>query len=329
MSVRIKINFIIEKFELQNQNQINYTKQCENFNKIILKYLEVLEDLKAIKNSKNENTADNNNNNPTPIEKKDTFINKLVMAVNENKKSEDNSSSVDNSPSVKLEDNKNIPKEDVTEFSLKNKNFIKKMQTLRAPESKIIKEELNEDAIIAKEEVIQPAAVHTNQNIIKIVRKKSSLNYMSNLGLFFRGLIPEEALADSEDIPNERNISFKNTTKGFKWLKESIATTASKLVGFGNRDLTADIKITKNELALYKSVYERLSDEMNNSKSINEQMNRIISEFQENQKLLLDKEIENFSSVIKIYKHFYEEELFNRRLHIEELSKIIDDKNLK
>ncbi len=112
----------------------------------------------------------------------------------------------------------------------------------------------------------------------------------------------------------------------YDWLRESIVSSTKLNFNQGNvNDHTQEIKQLRKELTLYKTTVQNLSSELEFLRSNNINVEKIICEFQENQKKIFDVEIENLNQVIKVYKSFYEEELLGKRKVIEELAKIIDE----
>jgi len=123
--------------------------------------------------------------------------------------------------------------------------------------------------------------------------------------------------------PNIRRTAFLNK------FRESVVSTGSKRGRAEAIDLVAENKYLNKELAMYKSMVSSLSRQWSSRKAIDSEISNILAEYKEDQRLLLADELERTNHIIKIYKHFYEDELLAKRKIIEDLAKIIDELYLK
>jgi hypothetical protein len=139
------------------------------------------------------------------------------------------------------------------------------------------------------------------------------------------------------DDPNENNdplhrrISRPNIRRTVFWNKfrDSVVSTGSKRGRAEGIDLIAENKYLNKELAMYKSMVSSLSKQWSSRKAIDSEINNILNEYKEDQNLLLEDEFQRVTHVMRIYKHFYEDELIAKRKMIEELAKIIDELYIK
>jgi len=111
--------------------------------------------------------------------------------------------------------------------------------------------------------------------------------------------------------------------------RESIVSTGSKKGRADAQDLVSENKYLNKELAMYKSMVMSLSKQLSSRNAIHTEINSIINDYKEDQKILLADELERVAHIMKIYKYFYEDELLAKRKMIEELAKIIDDLYVK
>lgn len=138
---------------------------------------------------------------------------------------------------------------------------------------------------------------------------------------------------NEEENPEENIFRMFSTQKNK--IKPIINRKSAMLKFFVNDNIkksTDDnntLRQLRKENALYRDTVETLRNEDISLKAIRAELFKALADFQDNQKLINKMEIENLQKIVKIYKQYFEEELLNNRVSIEELGEIIDDMLLK
>jgi hypothetical protein len=193
------------------------------------------------------------------------------------------------------------------------------------------------------------AKSHVNANISRPVSK---IGKMKTLNLLYNKLQKEGFIANTNNtqlnfvtntvnnqgsicenddnaklIQRQKTLSKKLRLSMF--MPDSFTSTARPSFKESSLGLDFDIRLVMKEIKTYKITIENLSNELLYLRNNNFQLEKTIENYQENEKKVLESEIENFSNTLKLYKSLYEDELKNNRNIIENLVKIIDEMQLK
>ena len=116
--------------------------------------------------------------------------------------------------------------------------------------------------------------------------------------------------------------------KGWNMLKESFLSGNLGNSFIGKKDIpnnSNELKFLRKEYILYKNTVEYLSNDLNNLKTYQNEKDKIFEEYQKDQEILYNNQIEAFTRSLRIYKDFYEDELNVERCKITDLSNVMDE----
>lgn len=177
-----------------------------------------------------------------------------------------------------------------------------------------------------------------NNNIIRGVNRRT-IKYnnlpINNLVKRFNSCIPTEEnnslIECSENNIDPENLIIDNLEKSM--LKHSTIKPNAQTMSFlrgtiinkKNDKSESELRLLRTEYNLYKNLLHDLTQEENSFKEAQREFYEILTTFQSNHKIILQTEVDNLSTIFKIYQNLYEEEINLYRKGFEEYLKFTDE----
>lgn len=315
-----KFSSDLEKFELESRIKINMEDKCKNFNKIMMTYLSVLDEIKIMsKQSQVHNLASNIiSQNQVQVHFHEEKRNSLLSEVKILKQEQE----ILKSSFVEVQPIKRTSIRNIIKPINKSTKFLGVVHEHVKMNPCVLNESDNEESSSLSEENIATTQDKRkgSQDPINLIRNfnEGKLKTSSRSNVVF--VNNDTSYSSEKDLIKTKELSRRATFGMSKFLTNIYATKDSILSihtknsnqhgsvhAVDSDAMVSELKQLRKEYILYKNTIENLTNEDLSLKTIKSEYFKIITRFQDNQKSLFKNEVDNFRNILYIYKGFLSE----------------------